>query len=291
MAKAGLAQNLKYRFEYAAFRAVGGLLRLLPVEAASRLSGLGWRLIAPLLHRHQRALGNLHIAFPEKSAREIDAIARAMWANLGRTFAESFHLDEFREPGRIVVENSAAVSAFNARGGGVICAPHLSNWELNAVELVRRGAKAAAIYQRVKNPLVNAFVLSQRRPLYPGGMHEKSNTAPRAMLRHARAGGTVVMLTDLRDAGGVAVPFFGRPAPSSPFAAIIARRLGVSLAVTCLVREADARFRMKFEEIAVPVTDDRDADILEATARIQAAFERFVRAHPEQWMWAHRRWG
>jgi KDO2-lipid IV(A) lauroyltransferase len=72
---------------------------------------------------------------------------------------------------------------------------------------------------------------------------------------------------------------------------MIARNLGVPLAVSCLVREADARFRMKFEEIAVPATDDREADIAEATARIQAALERYVRAHPEQWMWAHRRWG
>ena len=36
---------------------------------------------------------------------------------------------------------------------------------------------------------------------------------------------------------------------------------------------------------------DSDADILAATANLQAAFERSIREKPEQWMWAHQRWG
>ena len=291
MAAAGLGLRVKYRIEYAAFRAVAGLLRLLPVESAARLSGRGWRLIAPRLRRHKRALANLALAFPEKSEPERAAIALAMWDNLGRTFAEAFHLADFTSPGRIAVDNAEALAAFARKGGGVICAPHLGNWELNVIEAVRCGVNAAGIYQRVKNPLVDAYMLALRLPLYSGGLIEKSAAAPRRLLRHVRKGGIAVVLADLRDVTGIAAPFFGRPAPSTPFPALIARTLGVPLSVSCLVRETNARFRMLFEEIPVPVTDDRDADIALATARTQAALERYVRAHPEQWMWAHRRWG
>ena len=290
MAETGVSKRVKYRIEYAAFRAVGAVLGALPVETAARLSGAGWRLIAPHLRRHTRALGNLRSAFPEKSEAEREAIARAMWENLGRTFAEAFHLGDYAQPGHIEVDNAEGLAAFSRKGGGVICAPHLSNWELNVIEAVRLGVHAAGIYQRVKNPLVDAYVRAMRAPLYPGGLFEKS-VAARQVLRHVRNGGVAVILADLRGATGVAVPFFGRPAPSTPFPAMIARTLGVPLSVSCLTREKGARFRMRFEEIPVPVTDDRDADIALATARIQAALERFVRERPEQWMWAHRRWG
>ena len=291
MAEARLGQRVKFRIEYAAFRIVAGLLRLLPVESAARLSGRGWRLIAPRLRRHKRALANLALAFPEKTEPQRAAIALAMWDNLGRTFAEAFHLADYAAPGRIAVENAEALAAFARKGGGVICAPHLGNWELNVIEAARRGVNAAGIYQRVKNPLVDAYMLALRLPLYSGGLIEKSAAAPRRLLRHVRKGGIAVVMADLRDISGIAAPFFGRPAPSTPFPALVARTLGVPLAVSCLVRETGARFRMLFEEIPVPVTEDRDADIALATARIQAALERYVRANPEQWMWAHRRWG
>jgi KDO2-lipid IV(A) lauroyltransferase len=50
-------------------------------------------------------------------------------------------------------------------------------------------------------------------------------------------------------------------------------------------------FYIETERIEVPRTADRDADIAEATRRIHALFEQWIREHPEQWMWAHRRWG
>ena len=50
------------------------------------------------------------------------------------------------------------------------------------------------------------------------------------------------------------------------------------------------RFSLRVEPVEVPVTADRDADIVAATANLQAQFEAFIREAPEQWMWAHRRW-
>ena len=52
-----------------------------------------------------------------------------------------------------------------------------------------------------------------------------------------------------------------------------------------------ARFVQSFELIDTPNTDDRKADIAATTILIQAAVERYIRDAPEQWMWAHRRWG
>ena len=55
-------------------------------------------------------------------------------------------------------------------------------------------------------------------------------------------------------------------------------------------RVAGSRHHMEFgPEIDVPQTRDRTADVAETTARINAAIESFIRAHPEHWLWSHRR--
>ncbi|MGO8800343.1 MAG: hypothetical protein ACLQJL_14810 [Roseiarcus sp.] len=97
-------RRLRHWIEYLAFLAIAGIIRALPLETASRWSGAGWRLVAPRLGRHQRALNNLALAFPEKSPAEIETIALGMWDNLGRTFAEFFHLQEIVDDGRVEFE-------------------------------------------------------------------------------------------------------------------------------------------------------------------------------------------
>jgi len=110
-------------------------------------------------------------------------------------------------------------------------------------------------------------------------------------LRGVRKGGCLALLADVRDNSGLKVPFFGKLAPSTPFPAHAARLLGFPLIAYFIVRLPDARFRVAVEKIDMPHTDNRDADVLAATANLQAAFERSIRERPEQWMWAHRRWG
>jgi KDO2-lipid IV(A) lauroyltransferase len=58
-----------------------------------------------------------------------------------------------------------------------------------------------------------------------------------------------------------------------------------------VVRKPNARFEMHITEVKTPRTGDRDADVRAATQGVQSAFEGFVRQWPEQWMWAHKRWG
>ena len=60
--------KFRMRLEYVALRAVAGLVRLAPIDAAASVSAAAWRRLAPRYakKRHERALANLRIAFPEK---------------------------------------------------------------------------------------------------------------------------------------------------------------------------------------------------------------------------------
>ena len=284
--------DLRYRLEYGAFLAVAGIFSSLPLEWASALSGKSWRLIAPLLRRHKRALAQLQRAFPDKSAGDCDAIARDMWETMGRTFGEFFHLDELANSERLVVENKAEmVAGLEAARGFVACAAHQGNWEIAVMGLPKRPVPVAGLYQRIKNPYVDAYVLRKRARFYPGGLLQKSAASGVRLLRHVRGGGGVAIMSDLRETQGVCVPFFGLDAPSTPFPALLARSLGAPLYAATIVREPGVRFRLRLDPVEIPQTDDRNADIVQATANLNAAFEASIRKRPEQWMWAHRRWG
>jgi KDO2-lipid IV(A) lauroyltransferase len=43
-------------------------------------------------------------------------------------------------------------------------------------------------------------------------------------------------------------------------------------------------------EIKVPWTDNPNADIEAALTELQAKFQEWILADPEQWMWSNRRW-
>ncbi len=282
--------RVRYIVEYVVFALTAALIRALPLETASRWSGLGWRAVAPHLRRHQRALDNLALALPETSVAERQRIALAMWDNLGRTFAEFFHLRQIDAERRVALESPERFQAIVAAGPFVVCGPHMGNWEAIAPLARRFGVKLASVYQILSNPLVDRAVYELRAPWYPNGLMVKSPATARALLRLAREGGSPVFVADLHEGRGVPTPFFGRPALSNPFPALIARTTGAPLYAARLIRLADVHFSLRIERVEVPVTADRDADVAAATAAIQARFEEFIREAPEQWMWAHRRW-
>ena len=55
--------------------------------------------------------------------------------------------------------------------------------------------------------------------------------------------------------------------------------------------EARRKYRLRFEPaVELARTGDEEADVVENTARFTRVIEDYVRAHPDQWLWVHRRW-
>ncbi len=263
----GFRENLQYRLEYAGFRLAEAGSQALPLETASWLSGKLWRLIAPRLYRQKRALDNLALAFPDMPLQERKKLAAEMWENLGRTFAESFHLEEIATSGRVGFEPPEQFDALARGGPFVVCSLHLGNWEVLGIAGQRLGVPLTGVYQRLSNPLVEAETLRMRAPFYDGGLLPKTPVTARTLLRTTREGGYPCFLADLRDDRGAAVPFFGHPARSNIFPALLARVTGLPLYACAPFRRPNVRFTIRIERIPVPQTDDRKADAIAATSR------------------------
>lgn len=292
-----LLKDAQYRAEYALVRTIIAGVRALSIEQATAVSAFFWRIIAPRLRRHARATANLAIGFPDKTPAEREAIARAMWANLGRVMAETMLIDRIlAEPDRIRIV-SPSFERYKDKLGPIVGASlHMGNWELAIWPLTLAGATPAAVYRTVNNPYVDAYLRGQRQLLYPGGLFGKGTLddrmrAARHMTDFVRTGGRLGIVSDLHDASGPKVPFFGTPAPSSMAATFIARRTGARLWMArCKRVGTQSRFEIDLVELKVPRTKDQAADIRTATAAMQQQFEAWIREAPEQWMWSNRRW-
>ncbi len=282
--------TLRDRLEFAGFRLAEGVVRGLPLELASRSSGLAWRMIAPRLYRHKRVMRNLALAYPEMSEEDRNAIAAEMWENLGRNFAESFRLREIVAQGRVTFESEETMDTLARGGPCVVCGLHLGNWELVAYAAKRIGAPFTGVYQRISNPIVDAESRKLRAFLYEGGLLPKTPATARILLKTARSGGYPAFLADLRDDRGAPAPFFGHPSRSNVFPALLARVAGLPMYAGAAYRLPGVRFQIRVAAIPIPATDDRDADAVAGTAALQAQFEAFIRDAPEQWMWGHRKW-
>ena len=92
--------------------------------------------------------------------------------------------------------------------------------------------------------------------------------------------------------GGDHVVFFGRWAKAYPLAAQLARLTGARIRGVRAVRlPDDNHFRAELTDEIPPVRDAAgNIDLQATTQAITNVIEGWVREHPEQWLWLHRRW-
>ena len=291
-----LKDVLRYGAEAVPFYLFMGLFKLIGIDAASALGGfIGRNVFYRITPIANRARDNLKAAFPDMGEAEREAIVREMFDNLGRTVAEYPHLDKLRHDGpapRLEVAGKELSDAAMASGKGVMfISGHFSNWEAMPVMATELGYESGIVYRPPNNPFVDRYISRMRAKAGPKLQISKGAQGTRKIFTLLRRGMAVLMLVDQKTEQGVAAPFFGRDAMTTPAPAALALKLGSVLLPASNERLGGARFRMTVHPpIEFTPSGDHDADVLALTARINAAVEECVRARPSQWLWIHRRW-
>jgi len=283
--------------EYAAAWTIVKFLGALPRPLARGTAAAIARLLL-LCRRPLRRAGiiNLRLAFPDWTDAQRRQTLHRMVRYLGWMAAEFAHFPELSRENierLVVLDGFENFDAAHRRGKGVIfLTGHMSAWELAPFAQALYGHPLSFLARAVDNRRVDALVnhyrcLSGNRPI------EKNNAA-RAMLRVLHDGGTVGILADQNTSldEGIFVDFFGIPAATTTGLARIARRTDAAVVPGFLFWDrAMRKYRLRFEAaVQLQHTEDEDADIRVNTARFNNVIEDYVRAHPDQWLWVHKRW-
>lgn len=278
---------------------VFGFLRLLGPERAANLGGAVTRTLGPLLPVHKVGLNNIRAAYPDMPEDEVRRIARGAWDNLGRTAAEYAHLgalfdwdaDHPDRPSRTEVSGIEHFEALRDDGKpGIIFSAHLANWELPAICAAKYGLDVTAVFRAPNNPAVNK-VVHKIRSGSMGGLEAARQGAAFAMQGALERGGHLGMLIDQHFTRGVPLTFFGRTAMTNPIMAKFAANFDCPVHGVRVIRLPNHRFRLELTPpLDLPRKPDGSVDVPRAMQAMTDVVEGWVREHPEQWLWMHRRW-
>jgi Kdo2-lipid IVA lauroyltransferase/acyltransferase len=293
----------RQRAELLLFRLATGGLALLPRGAARRSLRTATKAAFLLLPRRRRILqANLTAAFPRKSPAEIGAIAERSLEG----FASS--LVDFLETGRstredllsrVTVVGAENLASARARGKGVfLLSAHFGSWEIGALVAGLLGEPISPVARPLDNPLLEEELDRRRRRF--GNRPIAKREAAKELLRAMSRNETVAILVDqnVLPREAVFVPFFGRPAATTPSLARIQLKTGAAVVPVFTWPEGDGRYRLEFETPILPEefahngpgVPDRDERVRRATARYMEVTEAAIRRDPAAWLWIHDRW-
>jgi KDO2-lipid IV(A) lauroyltransferase len=252
---------------------------------------LGWLAGSLLRIRRRHVEGSMRRAGIARAPAE----ARAMYAALGASAVEFLWM---AVRGRRALdgvrfdEGSLARwrEALGQGRGVVVAASHTGNWDMAACA-VARDVELLVVTKHLSVRWLDRVWQSTRARL--GVKLSDAHGAIARARAVLRRGGVVAMMIDqvpLSPRHASPVDFLGAAAATDRAPAAMAASARVPLVVAAARRDGSGRLVLHVLDVLQPPPRPTRAWVLHATRHATHALDRFVRAHPDQWLWLHRRW-
>ncbi|MEW6571077.1 MAG: lysophospholipid acyltransferase family protein [Nitrospirota bacterium] len=223
-----------------------------------------------------------------------EKIIRNNFKNLGRSFVELikvYYGIDRRIFDSVHFEGIENVNAAESMGRGILfLTGHCGNWELMAVVLSARLKSVAVVARPINNPFINGIVERVRKRCGNRVIYKQG--ALKSIIQTLRNNGAVGILMDqavLSDEGYV-IDFLGRDAWTTKMPALIARKTGVPV-IPIFIHRINGGHRIKIHPpLELSENGNREHAAREDTKRFSSFIEEYIRNHPTEWLWIHRKW-
>ena len=263
------------------------ILKILPYKLSSYLCGTLMFLVAPFTSYNNRVKKHMGIAFPKKSSKEINKLASRHWFMLGQTIGEMPHINNMIKLGILETHGLEKIKA----GPAILVGAHMGNWEflLRVGDLA--GRRAGYVFRPINNWILNKIQVHRNKDAN-ADFYRKGRLAAIGMASKIKAGEVVGLTGDQLLREGINVPFFKIKTPTPQAAAVMALKWNTPIYMVRIERFKGIRFKMTIEDkLKIPKTTDKEKATYEITKLISSRIEEWITDRPEQWLWAHRRWG
>lgn len=278
---------------YLFFRSMVLLFSFLPYPWVYRISDfLAFVLSRVVGYRREVVYGQLRKSFPEKSAEEIDNIARASYHNLADILVESIKgmsqsREEYQE--RYIFLNPEVSEKYTTAGRPVVHgAAHYTNWEWGAISYpLWFTSPVYGFYKPLKNPRMEMYGRKLRgifgMNLIPikqtSGVFERNESQP----------AIYVFIADQSTYSKNAhwVEFLGQDTACPQGVGKYGHMLNCPVIYVEMNRVKRGYYEIQLVEL---LPDQHNQSPKDITAIYMKHLENIIRKHPENWLWSHRRW-
>lgn len=269
-------------------------LSLLPVKAGE-FFGLSlcrlWR------SRRLIALDNLKSSLNSEgfhTSKTPEEIIKENFKNLGRSFMEIVKIYHGMGKGileRISIKGMENFEKARTKSKGVMfITGHCGNWELLAIALSVKDIGLSVVARPLDNPYLNRLVEKTRSRYGNRVIYKKG--ALKGIITTFKNNGFVGILMDqavLSDEGYV-IDFLGRGAWTTKMPALIARKTEVPVVPVFIKRTANGHEITLYPEVRLSSNTDPESAVIEDTKTFSQFIEDYIKEHPSEWLWIHRRW-
>ena len=263
------------------------ILKMLPFNLSSYLCGSLMYIVGPMTSYNGRIKKHMHIAFPKKSFTEINKLTKQHWFMLGQTIGEMPHINRLIKIGHLETDGLDKLKT----GPAILVGAHMGNWEflLRVGDLA--GRRAGYVFRPINNWILNKIQIHRNKDAN-ADFYRKGRLAAIGMASKLKSGEIIGLTGDQLLREGIMVPFFGIKTPTPQAAAVMALKWNVPIYMVRIERFKGIKFKMTVEDkLRIPSNLDKEKAIYQITKMISARIEDWIKEQPEQWLWAHRRWG
>ncbi len=270
------------------------LLSRLPLRFLYVVSDfLYYLLLYVVRYRRRVVLENLRLSFPEKTATEIQAIAKGFYRNLTDLIVETIKMpalspDALRQ--RVRFTNAELVQTRLRAGQTVIgMASHQGNWEWIPSASVLNDMPVDSVYKPLNNAFFEEIMRTVRSSF--GAVPTPMSSLPRQLVVRKDVPRIIALVSDQMPGApehAYWTDFLHRDTPFYPGTERLARGRKFAVFYLQLVRLRRGYYEATFTLIAEPPYDTVPPGMI--LERYRDLLEETIRRYPADWLWSHKRW-
>ncbi|MFA4919778.1 MAG: lysophospholipid acyltransferase family protein [Thermodesulfovibrionales bacterium] len=273
-------------------------LAILPLRLALKVGDmLGLLLFHVWGSRRRIAIDNLSKCVSAGAIRITEpakTIIRKNFINLGRSFIEVIKI-YYGLGEKIIrsvrIEGLEHFKTAQSKGKGILLlSGHCGNWEILAIAMSLKISSGSGIARPINNPYVNKIIERVRRKYGNEVIYKKGALKP--IMKKLKNNECIGILMDqaVIPEEGYVLDFLGRGAWTTKTPALIARKTEAAAMPVFMHRHDGGHTITLYPQVELSGNNDRETAVKEDTAKFSSYIENYIKEHPTEWLWIHRRW-
>ena len=285
-------KKIKYFVQYLVILFFFGIFKLIGLNNSRNISAWIFVKLGSFMKKNRILNQNLSNVYKNMDQQKKIEIAKKVWSNYGKIFAEYIFIKDFKNNTNIsksiVIENSEILKKIKIQSEPVIfVSGHFNNFELMAMSIEKLGIDLAAIYRPLNNIFLNPLMEDIRKKYICKKQIPKGISGTKKILQYFKNGTSIALMIDQRVTEGIMSELFDKKSLTTTIPGQFVKKFNAKIVPVYIERLFKDNFKIKFYQ---PINFENNSSIEIITRKLNKILEEMINKNPDQWIWTHDRW-